>query len=199
MKGLNILLSFEEVCIIINKSILWWHLLYFVLILTEWMRFVKADNLHTDTGFPILLILKYFPIPTTVKSIKWVAYIYFEFRVLIQLCKWPQISQNTDWPFRYSGFIEHLWESEVLCAGSNERASWSCSIQGLHDVVRTYTHTIFPCCLVSFFVWPGIEKNNIKRLNFWFTSQNNFKFPQSALIFLSLCCNLVLWYELNKK
>ena len=36
------------------------------------------------------------------------------------------------------------------------------------------------------FVWRSIKKNNKKRLNFWFTSQNDLKFPPSA------CANILV-------
>ena len=58
-----------------------------------------------------------------------------------------------------------------------------------------YAHD-FATPLGFLFVWGGIEKNNKKRLNFWFTL---WKELLEILIFLSRSYNLVLWYELNKK
>ena len=38
----------------------------------------------------------------------------------------------------------------------------------------------FALSLGFLFVWRGIEKDNKKGLNFWFTSQNDLKFPPSV-------------------
>ena len=64
-----------------------------------------------------------------------------------------------------------------------------------------YAHE-FAMPLGFLFVWRGIEKNNKKRLNFWFTSWKELKFLWTECVCwysLSLSCNLVLCYELNKK
>ena len=64
---------------------------------------------------------------------------------------------------------------------------------------QLYAHDFAP--LLGFlFVWCSIEKDNKKCLNFSFTWQNDLKFPPSVcvLICMSLCWNLVLWYELDK-
>ena len=72
------------------------------------------------------------------------------------------------------------------------------SIEGLHNAVRTYAH----CGNIS--VLPlaqhGMEKNNKKCWNFLFTPRIRIAiFTECVVIFLPLGCNLVMWYELNKK
>ena len=61
-------------------------------------------------------------------------------------------------------------------------------IEGLHNVARTYMRMILTHHLVSLFVWCGVEKNNKKRLNFWFTLWKELKFQPSvcADIFVTL-------------
>ena len=58
-------------------------------------------------------------------------------------------------------------------------------------------------CLAAWFpfVWRSIEKNQQKKLKLLIYFAERFKIfhQECVLIFLSLCYNLVLWYELNKK
>ena len=74
------------------------------------------------------------------------------------------------------------------------------SIEGLHETVRTKAHKMLQHLLVFFcMAWYG-EKQQKKRLNFRFASRKGCNFHQvCVLIFLPLDCNLVMWYELNKK
>ena len=57
-------------------------------------------------------------------------------------------------------------------------------VEGLHDAIHTYTRMILLRRLVSFRVTQYREKQQ-KTLNFWFTSQNDLKFPPSV-------CNNIL-------
>ena len=59
-------------------------------------------------------------------------------------------------------------------------------IESSHNAARTYTHTILPRPMVSFFVRHGVEKNT-KHIN------------TSVYLILSLVCKLILWYEQNKR
>ena len=68
-------------------------------------------------------------------------------------------------------------------------------------MVHVYMSTILPSLLVFLFVQHGIKKNYKQRLNFRFTSWKDLILQLSVcvLIFLLLSCNLIMWYELNKK
>ena len=69
------------------------------------------------------------------------------------------------------------------------------SIEGFHNAMPTYTHTILSHCLVSF----CMPRNREKQQQNAGTSNDDLKFPPSvcANILVTLY-NLVLWYELIK-
>ena len=73
--------------------------------------------------------------------------------------------------------------------------------KGLSDLHRgsALTHTILQHLLVSFCTVWYKEKQPKKRLNFQFTSWKDLKFHQSVYADILVTCNLVMWYELNKK
>ena len=73
-------------------------------------------------------------------------------------------------------------------------------IEGLHDAVRMYTRTILPRSLVSFCTarYGGKTTKHTIILDSLHNKILNFTWV-CVLIFLSLGCSLVLWYELNEK
>ena len=76
-------------------------------------------------------------------------------------------------------------------------ACWQ-PIEGLHDAVRTYTRSTLPLRLVSFCMARYREKQNKKRVNFWFTSQTDLKFPPSVcanILVTQLWFGIVVWSE----
>ena len=73
-------------------------------------------------------------------------------------------------------------------------------MEGLHYVVSTYTHTIWQHLLVFFLYSTAWRKTTKNALTFDLLHGRIWNINWvCVLIFLSLSCNLVLWYELNKK
>ena len=84
--------------------------------------------------------------------------------------------------------------------GAVHRVQRTFSIEGLHDAVRNYARSIFQNLLVSFFTARYGEKTTKNARTFDLLHGRIWNFIQvCVLIFLSLGCNLVMWYELNKK
>ena len=65
-------------------------------------------------------------------------------------------------------------------------------VEGLHDVVRTYTSTVSPAAWFPFCMARYREKQKQKMPELLITSQNDLKFP------LSVCANnlvtVIIWY-----
>ena len=111
-----------------------------------------------------------------------------------RICAWVKL---------YRKFILILTMQKCICLTMDIGYRLICMYRGFaQHGTHIYVH-YFVTPFGFFFVRRGLEnleKNNRKHLNFWYTSWEELKFQPSVcvLILLSLSCNLVLWYELNK-
>ena len=92
--------------------------------------------------------------------------------------------------------MKYILNNLVFCCFFPYRAiqKWN---YGARENVRVCTTRYAPilarfCPAAWFpFVWRGIEKNNKKRWNFWFASQNDLKFPPSVCAYILVT---LLWF-----
>ena len=107
-------------------------------------------------------------------------------------------------PFEIYAYLKRcpfIWWMHICRMLENRCSSiYTCTIEGLHDAVRTYTRMTLPHSLISFLYGAVWRKTTKPAVTFDLLYSKIWNFTRvCVLVLLSCGRNLVLWYELNKK